>query len=68
MHKTTLVLDVAKVNKVKKLLGTKSIRDTIDRALDEILALEGRRRLVTKLRTMQGLDLDNADVMAAAWR
>ena len=68
MHKTTLVLDAAKVKKVKKLFGTKSIRETIDRALDEVLALEGRRRLVERLRTMDGLDLDNAEVMAGAWR
>ena len=68
MHKTTLVLDAAKVRKVKKLLGAKSIRDTIDRALDEVLALEARRRLVERLRTMDGLDLDNTKIMAGAWR
>lgn len=67
-HKTTVVLDLAKLRRVRKLLGTAGIRDTLDRALDEVLALEARRRLVDKLRTMDGLDLDNADVMAGAWR
>jgi hypothetical protein len=68
MHKTTLVVDQAKVKRVRKILGTKGIRDTIDRALDEVLALEARRRMLERLRTMRGLDLDRPDVMDAAWR
>jgi hypothetical protein len=68
MHKTTLVIDDAKLRRVRKVLGTKGIKDTIDRALDEVLALDARRRLVEKLRTMDGLDLDDPDVMAGAWR
>lgn len=68
MHKTTLVLDEAKLRRVRKVLGTKTIKDTIDRALDEVLALEARRRLVERLRTMRGLDLDRPDAMAGAWR
>ena len=68
MHKTTLVLDQAKLRRARRVLGTKGIRDTIDRALDEVLALDARRRLVEKLRTMKGLDLDDAKVMAGAWR
>ena len=68
MHKTTLMIDDAKLRRARKVLGTKGIRDTIDRALDEVLALDARRRLVERLRTMKGLDLDNAEVMAGAWR
>jgi Arc/MetJ family transcription regulator len=68
MHKTTLMLDDAKLRRAKRVLGTKGIRDTIDRALDEVLAVDARRRLVEKLRTMKGLDLDNTEVMAGAWR
>jgi hypothetical protein len=68
MHKTTLVIDEAKLRRVRKVLGTKGIKDTIDRALDEVLALAARRRLVEKLRTMDGLDLANAKIMAEAWR
>ena len=68
MHKTTLTIDDAKLRKVRKLLGTKGIRDTIERALDEVLALDARRRLVEKLRTMKGLDLDDPEVMDGAWK
>lgn len=62
------MLDDAKLRRARKVLGTKGIRDTIDRALDEVLAVDARRRLVERLRTMKGLDLDNAEVMAGAWR
>lgn len=68
MHKTTLVIDDVKLRKVGKVLGTKGIRETIERALDEVLALDARRRLVEKLQTMKGLDLDDPDVMDKAWR
>jgi uncharacterized protein (DUF362 family) len=68
MHKTTLVIDEAKLRRVRKVLGTKGIKDTIDRALDEVLALDARRRLVEKLRMMKGLDLADEKVMAGAWR
>jgi len=68
MHKTTLVIDDTKLRRVRKVLGTKGIKDTIDGALDEVLALDARRRLVEKLRTMKGLDLANAKVISGAWR
>jgi Arc/MetJ family transcription regulator len=68
MHKTTLVLDDAKLSRVRKMLGTKGIKDTIDRALDEVLALDARRRLIEKMRKMKGMDLDDPKIMARAWR
>lgn len=69
MHKTTLVVDDKKIARARELLGTKGIRDTIDRALDEVLLLAARRRVVEQLRTMEGLDervLRN--VRKEAWR
>lgn len=68
MHKTTLVIDDAKLERARELLGTKGIRDTIDRALDEVIALDMRRRFADRLRAMEGLDLDDSDVMDQAWR
>jgi hypothetical protein len=68
MHKTTLVIDDAKLRRVRKLLGTTGIKNTIDRALDEVIALDARRRLAEKLRNMDGMDLHDPRVMAAAWR
>ncbi|OGQ18720.1 MAG: hypothetical protein A2138_03885 [Deltaproteobacteria bacterium RBG_16_71_12] len=68
MHRTTLVLDQQKLAKVRRLLGTKGIKDTVERALDEVLAAEQRRQAFERLRTLKGLDLDDPDVMAGAWR
>lgn len=68
MHRTTLVIDQRKLAKARRLLGTKGIKDTIERALDEVIAYEARRLAVDQLRTMDGLDLDDPKVMAKAWR
>ena len=68
MHRTTLVLDARKLAKARKLLGTHGIKDTVERALDEVIAAELRRHAFERLRTMHGLELDNPDVMAKAWR
>jgi hypothetical protein len=68
MHKTTLVLDDAKLRRAQKALGTRGIKDTIDRALDEVLALEARRRLVDRLRASRGVDLADEKIMRRAWR
>ena len=56
MHKTSLVVDERKIVRVRKLLGTRGIRDTIDRALDEVIAVRSRLRAIEQLRTMEGLD------------
>ena len=56
MHRTTVVLDLQKVERVRRLLGTKGIRDTLDRALDEVIAIRARSAVVERLLTMEGLD------------
>lgn len=63
-----MLIDTRKLQKVRKALRTRSIRDTVDRALDEALALEARRRLLDRLSRTNGRDLANAKVIAAAWR
>ena len=68
MHRTTLMLDDRKLAKARRLLRTKGIKDTIEAALDEVIAYEARRRAVDQLRNLEGLDLDNPKVMARAWR
>ena len=68
MHKTTLLVDDKKVDRVKKVLGTRGLRQTVDRALDEVLAYDARRREVERLRMMRGIDLNRPKVMDEAWR
>ena len=67
-RKTSFELDFAKVDRAKQLLGTSTLTDTIDAALDEVIALEQRRQLVGLLYNSSELDLDDETVMAKAWR
>ena len=68
MKKTSVVIDDRLLEEVRSLLGTASIRDTIDRALREIVRVEARRQEVSALVEMDGLDLADENVMAGAWR
>ena len=68
MKKTSVVIDDSLLEQVQDLLGTRSIRDTIDTALREIVRTEARRQEIAALAEMDGLDLANEEVMARAWR
>jgi hypothetical protein len=67
-RKTSFEVDFDKVESAKEILGTRTLTDTVDAALDEVIKLRQRRRLVELLFTPGRLELDNADVMASAWR
>jgi Arc/MetJ family transcription regulator len=61
-------LDEELLASAKDILGTDTLKDTVNTAFREIVSLEMRRRHLERLRTMIGLDLDNPDVMKGAWR
>jgi hypothetical protein len=58
VHKTTLLVNDAKIRKAQRVLGTKGIRDTIERALDEVIASNARARAVERLLRLEGIDRD----------
>lgn len=68
MRKTSVEIDDGLIEQVRVLLGTSSIKETIDSALREILRLEARRREIEALVNMDGLELSDEKVMASAWR
>lgn len=68
VRRTTLIIDDSRLAEAQRALGTKGIKDTIDRALDDAIAGDAGRRFVRRLQTMDGIDLDNPDVMDKAWR
>jgi Arc/MetJ family transcription regulator len=68
MHRTTIVLDQKKLAKVRRVLGTKGIKETVERAFDEILMMELRKQHVARLIEQDGIDLGDDEVMADAWR
>ena len=67
-RKTTLEVDEALFRQAQAVLGTRGLKATVHRAFQEVLATAARREAVRQLREMDGLDLDNEEVMAGAWR
>ena len=67
-RKTSFDVDFAKVDAGREALETKTLTDTVDAALDEVIELQQRQRLVELLFASNALDLDDASVMAKAWR
>lgn len=68
MRKTSVDIDEHLIEQAKVLLGTVSIKETIDSALREIVRRDVRRQEIRALAEMDGLDLSDAKVMAKAWR
>jgi len=67
-RKTTVEIDEQLFQRVRGALGTTTLRETVDEAFRAVLRERARREEVQALSTMRGMDLDDAGVMAAAWR
>ncbi len=67
-RKTSFEVNFAKVNAAKDILGTSTLTDTVNGALEEVIKLKKRQRLVELLFTPSALQLDDPDAMAHAWR
>ncbi|MGE5280904.1 MAG: type II toxin-antitoxin system VapB family antitoxin [Chloroflexota bacterium] len=67
-RKTSFEIDTAKVDAAREVLGTKTLTDTVDAALLEVVKLEQRRRLLDLLSKPGALELDDPEVMRGAWR
>jgi hypothetical protein len=46
------------VRQVRELLGTSSTTETLTEAMREVIRVQGRARLLERLRRRDGLDLD----------
>ena len=68
MRKTSVYIDDELVARVRILLGTSSIKETIHQALLEVERRDARRQEIRALIEMDGLDLRDEDAMARAWR
>ena len=56
MRRTSLEIDEERLARAQRVLGTRGIKDTIDRALDEVLRSDLRCRLAERVRTGDGID------------
>lgn len=53
--KTSMVINRQKVAEARELLGTRTIAETVDVALDEVIRLGKRRRLMDYIRERGGI-------------
>lgn len=68
MRKTTIAIDEIAAAEAARVLGTKGLTETVNQSMREVAAMAARRRFVERLRRMDGMDLNDADVMSRAWR
>jgi Arc/MetJ family transcription regulator len=67
-RRTLVEIDPELLDAAKSFLGTTTIKDTIDRALREIVRSQVTGEHLRDMGTLEGLDLDDPEVMAQAWR
>lgn len=56
-HKTTVEIDLELLAHVQEVLGTKGIKETIDKALDDVWRRHLRERFLRQLETQDGIDI-----------
>lgn len=67
-RKTSFEVDTEKVDAAKQILGTKTLTETVDAALEEIVKRQQRLELLDLLFDSNALALDDPEVMRGAWR
>lgn len=65
MRRTSLEIDEEQLTRAQRVLGTTGVKDTIDRALEEVLRADLRRRLAERVRTGEGIDRGDEMLSAA---
>lgn len=68
-RRTTIEMDEQLLEAAQAVLGTRGLKETVDRALREVVRASRRRALADRLSSGAGLDLDDETVRAARqWR
>jgi hypothetical protein len=60
--KTSLVINHEKEAKARAILGTKTLAQTVDAALEEVIAAAARRRIMDRIRRDGGIGPTPAEV------
>jgi hypothetical protein len=68
MTKRLIDVNDNKLEAVRALLDTGTLKATVDAAFDEVLALDQRRRALLAERGVDLQELADADTRQAAWR
>jgi Arc/MetJ family transcription regulator len=67
-RKTSFEVDTEKIDVAKEILGTKTLTETVDAALEEIVKRRQRLELLDLLADPEKFDLNDPEVMRSAWR
>lgn len=67
MTKRLIDVDDSKLEAVKALLGTTTLKATVNAALDEVLALDQRRQALLAEHGIDSSELADPDARRAAW-
>lgn len=67
-RKTTVEIDEELFEEARRILGTDTLKDTVEGAFLEVVRDAARRREVEALGAMEGMELDDPEVMEGAWR
>lgn len=68
MSKRLVDIDDALLEEATEILGASTMKEAVNRSLEEVVLTARRRRHADRLNTMHNLDLDDPQVMAGAWR
>jgi Arc/MetJ family transcription regulator len=67
MTKKLIDIDEERLRRAGEILGAATMKETVNQALAEIIALAQRRAHAQRLATMDGLDLNDDAIMSGAW-
>jgi hypothetical protein len=65
--KRLIEVDDDKLETVRVLLGTRTLKATVDEAFNEVLALDQRRQALLAVRGTDLAELSDPDARRAAW-
>lgn len=67
-RKTSIEIDEDLLENTRELLGTETIKETVHRALLEVVRNRARTEEIEAMTSLEGLDLGEPEVMERAWR
>jgi Arc/MetJ family transcription regulator len=68
MTKKLIDIDEDTLAQATEILGAATMKEAVNRALAEVVLLAERRTHADRLANMDGLDLDDGQIMAGTWR
>ncbi|MEA2024344.1 MAG: type II toxin-antitoxin system VapB family antitoxin [Actinomycetota bacterium] len=68
MVKRLVDIDDDALDRARRVLGTRTMKETVNIALQEVIDLDRRRRFIDRIVASDGHDLDDDEVMDRAWR